>query len=128
MDLVLAYVDKVVTQQPQAYACTPYVAIVQAVLFEGPPGTGKTTCARIIANQAAIPLINIPLESVASKWYGEGERTLSAMLQTAEAMGGCIIFLDEVCFLSLNRSPAHSSPPAKPKQHRFALCLSQAAV
>ena len=69
---------------------------MQAVLFDGPPGTGKTTSARIIAKQAAIPLVYIPLEAVASKWYGESEQKLSQMLEAAEAMGGCIIFLDEV--------------------------------
>ena len=30
------------------------------------------TCAcRVIASQAAVPLIYVPLEAVASKWYGE---------------------------------------------------------
>jgi SpoVK/Ycf46/Vps4 family AAA+-type ATPase len=43
-----------------------------------------------------VPLIYIPLESIASKWYGESEKTLSSMLNLAEQMGGCIIFLDEV--------------------------------
>ena len=42
----------------------------KAVLFEGPPGTGKTTSAKIIAQQVNIPLIYIPLEAVMSKFYG----------------------------------------------------------
>ena len=69
---------------------------MQAVLLEGPPGTGKTHVVRIVSSQASIPLVYIPLESTASKWYGESEKTLSSMLNLAERMGGCIIFLDEV--------------------------------
>lgn len=73
-----------------------WAARVQAVLLEGPPGTGKTTAARVIASQADIPLVYIPLEAIASKWYGESEKQLGGMLNLAEQMGGCIIFLDEV--------------------------------
>lgn len=42
----------------------------KAVLFEGPPGTGKTTSAKIIAQQVNIPLIYIPTEAIMSKYYG----------------------------------------------------------
>lgn len=70
------------------------------MLFEGPPGTGKTTCARIVAGQAKVPLVYIPVESVASKWYGESEKMLSQMLNTAEDLGGSIIFIDEVLLLA----------------------------
>lgn len=31
-------------------------------------GTGKTTSARVLSTQAAVPLIYIPLESLMSKW------------------------------------------------------------
>lgn len=48
----------------------------KAVLFEGPPGTGKTTSAKIIAQQVKIPLIYLPLEAIMSKFYGESEKQL----------------------------------------------------
>jgi SpoVK/Ycf46/Vps4 family AAA+-type ATPase len=85
------------TQHHQAGATAYGGILVQAILFEGPPGTGKTTCARIVAGQASIPLVYIPVESIASRWYGESEKKLSSMLSMAEDMGGCIIFVDEVC-------------------------------
>lgn len=68
----------------------------RAVLFEGPPGTGKTLTARIIAQQAGIPLIHIPVEAVVSKWYGESEKKMSAIFDACEQLEGAIIFIDEV--------------------------------
>ncbi|KAI3456506.1 hypothetical protein Pfo_013169 [Paulownia fortunei] len=69
----------------------------RAVLFEGPPGTGKTSCARVIANQAGVPLLYVPLEIIMSKYYGESERLLGKVFSLAnEILDGAIIFLDEV--------------------------------
>ncbi|KAI4371158.1 hypothetical protein MLD38_019424 [Melastoma candidum] len=69
----------------------------RAVLFEGPPGTGKTSCARVIATQAGVPLLYVPLEIVMSKYYGESERLLGQVFSLAnELPNGGIIFLDEV--------------------------------
>ncbi|XP_023636504.1 26S proteasome regulatory subunit 6B homolog [Capsella rubella] len=76
----------------------------RAVLFEGPPGTGKTSCARVIANQAGIPLLYVPLEAVMSKFYGESERLLGAVFSQAnELPDGAIIFLDEIDAFAISR-------------------------
>ncbi|VVB07772.1 unnamed protein product [Arabis nemorensis] len=76
----------------------------RAVLFEGPPGTGKTSCARVIANQAGIPLLYVPLEAVLSKYYGESERLLGAVFSKAnELCDGAIIFLDEIDAFAISR-------------------------
>lgn len=58
---------------------------------------------RVIASQASVPLVYVPLEAVGSKWYGESERNLSDMFKAAEALPGCIIFLDEVDSLATSR-------------------------
>ncbi|CAI5987337.1 unnamed protein product [Closterium sp. NIES-65] len=61
-------------------------------------GTGKTSCARAMAKRASVPLVYVPLESVASKYYGESERQLSTVFALANQLhpGGAIVFLDEV--------------------------------
>ena len=57
----------------------------------------------MIASQASVPLVYVPLEAVASKWYGESTRKLSDMFKAAEQLPGCIIFLDEVDSLATSR-------------------------
>lgn len=69
----------------------------RAVLFEGPPGTGKTSSARVIAHQAGVPLLYVPLEVIMSKYYGESERLLGKVFSLANDLpNGAIVFLDEV--------------------------------
>lgn len=74
----------------------PGPCLPRAVLFEGPPGTGKTTMARVIASESAIPLVYLPVESIMSKWYGESERRLEAIFSTAATLPKSIVFLDEI--------------------------------
>lgn len=76
----------------------------RAVLFEGPPGTGKTSSARVIANQAGVPLLYVPLEVIMSKYYGESERLLGQVFSLANELStGAIIFLDEVDSFAIAR-------------------------
>ncbi|CAD6249551.1 unnamed protein product [Miscanthus lutarioriparius] len=76
----------------------------RAVLFEGPPGTGKTSSARVIAKQAGVPLLYVPLEVVMSKYYGESERLLGSVFSLANDLPeGGIIFLDEVDSFAIAR-------------------------
>jgi len=75
----------------------------RAILFEGNPGVGKTTIAKIIAGDGKIPLVYVPIESIMSKWYGESPRNLSQIFDASEKLGGSILFLDEIDSLAGSR-------------------------
>jgi SpoVK/Ycf46/Vps4 family AAA+-type ATPase len=76
----------------------------KAVLFDGPPGTGKTSSARALAAMAVIPLVYVPVESITSKYYGESEKILSQIFQQCSSFKeGCIVFIDEIDSLITSR-------------------------
>ncbi|MCX8123993.1 MAG: ATP-binding protein [Spirochaetes bacterium] len=75
----------------------------RAILFEGPPGVGKTTIARIIAKEVQIPLVYVPVESIMSKWYGQSSQNLAEIFDSCEDLGGSILFIDEIDSLAGSR-------------------------
>ncbi len=75
----------------------------KAILFEGSPGVGKTTVARIIASEVRIPLVYLPIESIMSKWYGESSKNLAKIFDMCDELGSCILFLDEIDALAGSR-------------------------
>ncbi|KAE8728845.1 hypothetical protein F3Y22_tig00004072pilonHSYRG00320 [Hibiscus syriacus] len=60
----------------------------RVVLFEGYPGTGKTSCAHVIANYAGVPLLYVPPEIAMSKYPGGTARILGRVDSFATARGG----------------------------------------
>jgi hypothetical protein len=72
-------------------------------LFSGPPGTGKTMAAEVIAGELQLDLYRIDLSQVVSKYIGETEKNLHQIFleaQTAHA----ILFFDEADALFGKRS------------------------
>ena len=65
-----------------------------SALFAGPPGTGKTMSAEIIASELGIDLYRIDLSTMVSKYIGETEKNLEKIFTAAER-SNAILFFDE---------------------------------
>jgi hypothetical protein len=65
-----------------------------AVLFAGPPGTGKTMAAEILARDLELPIYRIDLSQVVNKYIGETEKNLKRLFDAAD-VSDMILFFDE---------------------------------
>jgi SpoVK/Ycf46/Vps4 family AAA+-type ATPase len=61
-------------------------------LFTGPPGTGKTFSAEVLANALAVDLLVVDLSRVVSKWIGETEKNLAEVFTAAEKARAVLLF------------------------------------
>jgi len=61
-------------------------------LFSGPPGTGKTMVAGVIARELAMDLYRVDLSQVVSKWAGETEKQLAQIFDIAERTQAVLLF------------------------------------
>lgn len=76
---------------------------VHRLLLEGPPGTGKTMTAAVIAHELDLPLLTIRLDSVLSKYLGETASKLR-LLFDAVANQRAVYLFDEFDALGGDRA------------------------
>ena len=74
-----------------------------AALFSGPPGTGKTMVAGLIARALDLELYQVDLSKVVSKWVGETEKQLAQIFDAADA-GHALLLFDEADALFAKRT------------------------
>ena len=77
---------------------------VKGVIFTGPPGTGKTYLARIIAHASKATFYLVSGPSIVSKWVGDSEDTLRRIFDAAKEDDRAIIFFDEIDSIAERRS------------------------
>jgi hypothetical protein len=64
------------------------------MLFTGPPGTGKSLAAEVVATAVGTDLLVVDVSRVVSKWIGETEKNLAAIFDVAERTQA-VLLLDE---------------------------------
>jgi AAA family ATPase len=73
------------------------------ILFFGVSGTGKTMIAKALATQANVPIIPVKATSLIGEFVGEGARQIHNLYERAEQIAPCIIFIDELDAIALDR-------------------------
>jgi SpoVK/Ycf46/Vps4 family AAA+-type ATPase len=64
------------------------------LMFTGPPGTGKSLAAEVVASAVGTDLLAVDVSQVVSKWLGETEKNLAAVFDVAERTQA-VLMLDE---------------------------------
>jgi ATP-dependent 26S proteasome regulatory subunit len=85
----------------------PYGRGVSAILA-GPPGTGKTMVAQLLAKELGYDLYRIDLSQVVNKYIGETEKNLAKIFDEAET-SHAVLFFDEADSLFAKRTDVKSS-------------------
>jgi ATP-dependent Zn protease len=80
----------------------------KGILFEGPPGTGKTYLAKAMAKEAGVPFLFVSSSAFQSMFYGQTNRKIraffTALRAAARAEGGAIGFIEEIDAIGATRA------------------------
>lgn len=73
------------------------------VLLFGPPGTGKTTIAKAIANEVGAAFYLVKGSDILNKYVGESEKNIAQLFNAARKEELAIIFIDDMDSLFMRR-------------------------
>lgn len=97
-------IDQVLGEQRKRSSLARYgLSPARRLLLIGPPGTGKTTTAHVVAGELGLPLFSLRLDAVITKFMGETASKLRLVFDALVETRGVYLF-DEIDALAGDRS------------------------
>lgn len=85
---------------------------IRGLLLCGPPGTGKSYLAQVIANEAQVPFAYASAPSFQNMFFGVGNLKVMGLYKKARKLskiyGACIIFIDEIDAIGMSRGAGNA--------------------
>ena len=124
---LIQQVKQILTEQRQRKTLTERgFAPMHRVLLTGPPGTGKTMTAAVLAHELSLPLLTIRLDSLLSKYLGETASKLRTVFDAVAEQRAVYLF-DEFDALGGDRS-GNDVGEARRILNSFLVFLEQAST
>ena len=86
-------IKKWVRQDIKLWQKGDHQAMPMGYLVCGPVGTGKTYMVECLAGEAGVPVVK--LKNFRDKWVGSTESNLEKIFRLLQALGRCVVFIDE---------------------------------
>lgn len=88
------------------------------LLLSGPPGNGKTSLSRAIAQQLNRPLYLFRAPAVIERGLGDTEKNVERAIQAANDAGPCVLLIDEIDAIGMRRGSSSNIDSAKDAMNR----------
>jgi SpoVK/Ycf46/Vps4 family AAA+-type ATPase len=103
-DSLRAQIEQVITEQRQRRSLMDRgFQPIHRLMLDGPPGTGKTMTAAVLAHELSVPLLSVRLDSLMSKYLGETASKLRVLFDAIAEQRAVYLF-DEFDALGAERA------------------------
>ncbi len=89
--------------------------VKNGILFFGLPGNGKTFFAEALAGELKVKFLAASFGDMASMWVGETTQRAMKIFDDAEAQAPCMLFLDEIDSVFVDRGNVRNADSEAPK-------------
>lgn len=123
--LLQAQLDRVIREQRHASKILSHgLQPRRKLLLVGPPGTGKTMTASVLAGELGLPLFQVRLDGLLTKYMGEAAAKLRQIFDSTQSARG-VYFFDEFDAIGSHRGSVNDVGEVRRILNSFLLMIEQ---